>query len=139
MRVLLMYRDRDFDQDQLLRGVMYQYKRDPDRQQQLSTCEQALIQDLELDTLLHAMAGDNEFLYEVARKAVLSGLQEDMDTIMYRQQVLKDCLNNTTAVRDLYDVTVDAIEQTKKRWWDLSSKFPSSLQHSAIDMLEVLL
>jgi hypothetical protein len=135
MRALLMYRDRNFDPDQLLREVRYR-DRDADRQQQLPPHERALIQDLELDTLLRAMAGDDEFLFEVARKALLSGLRNGVDTILYRQATLKDCLKNPAVVGELYDLMVQVIEATKKHWWGMSSHYPSSILYSSIDLLE---
>jgi hypothetical protein len=138
MRALLMDRDRDFDPHQLLREVMYRYRRRNDGQHQLTPHEQALIQDLELETLLHAMAGEDEFLFEVARKALLSGLGNSGDTILYRQAVLTDCLKNPPVVRQLYDLTVQTIEETRRQWWDLSSQYPSSVQYNAISMLEAL-
>ena len=82
MKALLMYRDRDFDPDQLLRGAMYPYRRDLERWRPTTSHEQALIQDLELDTLLSTMASNDEFLLEVARKALLDGLRNDVDTIL---------------------------------------------------------
>lgn len=138
MRVHLMFRDQDFGDDQWLRDVMYRYRRDDDQQQQMSPREKALIQDLELDTLLGAMAGEDKFLFEIMRKALLSGLRNNAETIVYRQRVLKDCLKNVPVVRQIYDVTVQAIEETKRNWWDLSSKYPSSLLYSSIDLLEGL-
>jgi len=136
MRALLMYPDRDFDPHQLLRDVMYPYRRDVDRKQQLPPHERALIQDLELDTLLHAMGGDDEFLLEVARTALLSGLRNDVDTILYRQEILKDCLKNPAVVRQLYDLMVEAIKTTEKHWWGMSSHYASSMLYSSIDLLE---
>lgn len=50
-----------------------------------------MAQDLELDTLWRAMAGDDEFLFETARRVMLSPLQDPED-IVYRQQVLADTL-----------------------------------------------
>jgi hypothetical protein len=50
----------------------------------------ALTQDLELITLLRAMAGADEFLFEVAQQALLSGLGNDVGTILYRQAILRD-------------------------------------------------
>jgi hypothetical protein len=138
MRVLLMYPDRDFDPHQLLLARMHRY-RNVDRQQQLPPHEQALIQDLELDTLLHAMAGDDEFLLEVARKALLSGLRNDLDTILYRQQIVKDCVENPNVLRGLYNLCVEATEVPRRQWWGLSSAYPSSLLYSAIELLEFLL
>ncbi len=138
MRVLLMHRDRDFDPHRLLQDLMYRFRRDADRQPQLSPHEAALMQDLELETLLHVMAGDDEFLLEVARKALLSGLGNNLDTIRYRQEVLNDCLKNPVVVRQLYDFTVQTIEESRRRWWDLSSPYPSSVLYSAVDLLETL-
>ena len=116
-----MHRDRDFD-----------------LKQALPWNEPALTQDLELDTLLHAMAGDDEFLFDVARKALLSGLGNDVDTILYRQEILKDCLKNPEVVRELYNLTVEAIERAKKEWWGMSSHYPGSMLYSSIDLLELL-
>jgi hypothetical protein len=53
---------------------------------------EALIQDLELTTLFNAIARGDEFLFEVAKSAVLSGLYTDLNTVLYRQNVLKGLL-----------------------------------------------
>ena len=134
-----MYRDRDFDPHQLLRDVMNPYRRDVGRGRQLSPHDGALIQDLELDTLLHAMAGNDEFMLEVARKALLDGFQNDVDTILYRQDVMEDCLKNPAAVRELYSLTVETIEGTRRYGWGMDSHLPSSLLYGALDMMELLL
>ncbi len=139
MRALLMYRDRDFDPHQSLRHYETYGDRDIDPQQELAAHERALIQDLELDSLLHAMAGNDEFLFEVAQRALLSGLRIDVETILYRQEILKDCLKNPAAVKQLYNLTVEAIEGTKRLWWDLSSHYTSSVLHSALGLLEASL
>ena len=74
MKAFLMYRDHDFD-----------------LQQKFPPNEQALTQDLELNTLFDAMALGDKVLLEVAKKAVLSSLT-DLDTILYRQDILRACL-----------------------------------------------
>jgi DNA mismatch repair ATPase MutS len=136
MRALLMYRDRDFDPNDLLRHHATHAKRDVDPRQELTPNQSALIQDLELETLLDAMAGDNEFMSEVAQRALLSGPGNDLETILYRQNVLKDCLKNPTAVKQLYDLTVEAFEETRREWWELSSHFAPSVLYSALSLLE---
>ena len=40
------------------------------------------------------MAGDDSFVLDVARRALLSGQENDSDTILYLQAILKDCLKN---------------------------------------------
>jgi hypothetical protein len=119
MKALLMHRDRDFD---LERGLPWS--------------EPVLTRDLELGTLLRAMAGDDGFLLDVARKTLFAGLDNDVDTILYRQAVLKDCLKNPDVVRQLYDLAVEAIEARKKSWFGLYSAYPGSVLSGAIGLLQ---
>src|SRR6266496_1377553 len=119
MKALLMYRDRDFD-----------------LQQKLPWNEEALIQDLELNTLFKAMALDDKFLFEVAKKAVLSGVSTDLDTIRYRQNILTDCLKNAAIVRDIYNIAVRAIESEKKVYLGFFiSKYPTTIVSRSIEVL----
>ena len=99
MKAFLMYRDHDFD-----------------LQQELPLNEPELTQDLELNRLFNAMALGDKFLFEVARKAVLSSLS-DLETIVYRQNILEDCLKNSSIVRDIYDIAVESIESKKKHYY----------------------
>jgi hypothetical protein len=122
MKALLMHRDRDFD---LQRGLPWN--------------ESVLTQDLELNTLLQTMAAGDKFLLDVARAAVLSGLQSDVDTVLYRQEVVKDCLANPELARGLYDLTVEATDNTKRMWWDLSSHYPESVLYGGVTLLDSLL
>ncbi len=121
MKALLMYRDRDFD-----------------LQQKLPWNEEALIQDLELNTLFKAMALDDKFLFEVAKKAVLSGVSTDLDTIRYRQNILTDCLKNAAIVRDIYNIAVRAIESEKKVYLGFFiSKYPTTIVSRSIEVLQI--
>jgi DNA mismatch repair ATPase MutS len=121
MKAFLMYRDRDFD-----------------LQQKLPWNAPALIQDLELTTLFDAMALDDKFLLEVARTAILTGLT-DLDTIRYRQDILRDCLNNASIVRRIYEIAVQSIEGEKKVYRGLFSKYPRAILDRSIDVLQMFL
>jgi len=121
MKAFSMHRDRDFDP-----------------RQELPFNESALTQDLELDTLLRAMASDDEFLFDVARKALFAGLRNEVDTILYRQEVLKDCLKNPVVVRELYDLTVEAIGRKGKSWFGIF-RHPAGILHSSIDLLQMFM
>jgi len=114
-----MHRDRDFDLQQKLPGNA-----------------PALTQDLELDTLFRAMASEDEFLFDMARKAVLSGLQNDVDTILYRQEILRDCLRNPAVVRELYDLAVAAIERARKRYFGFLSNYAGTILNGSIELLQ---
>lgn len=120
MKAFLLYKERDFD-----------------LQRPLPAHEPALTQDLELNTLFDAMALGDEFLFDVARKVVLAGLESDLDTILYRQQILNDCLRHAAIVREIYDLAVEAIVSEKKHYWGLLSKYPAAILSRSIDVLQM--
>jgi hypothetical protein len=74
-----------------------------------------LIQDLELTTLLQAMAADDKFLYEVSAKVLLASL-DDPVAVRYRQRVLADCLAQPEVIRQMYAVAADALEDKRHLW-----------------------
>jgi DNA mismatch repair ATPase MutS len=121
MKAFLMYRDRDSD-----------------LQQELPPHEQDLTQDLELNTLFNAMALGDEFLLEVTQKAVLTGVN-DVDTILYRQNILKDCLENASIVRDIYALAVESIERERKDFWGILSDTPSLVLDRSIRVLHMFM
>ncbi len=131
MKVFLLHRDRDFDVKPELRDATFSAmvsgnlfalaKARRNRVRQLNSglsnastrSDDALVQDLELGTLWNAMAGGNEFLFEMAKRAVLSSL-EDSDAIVYRQQVLADCLAHPAVVREIYDLAIKALASERE-------------------------
>jgi DNA mismatch repair ATPase MutS len=121
MKARLLYPDRDVDPRQVL----------PDQARDL-------IQDLELETLLGAMAGGDPFLDDVARKTILSGLKNDVQTIRYRQEVLQDCLNHPAVVRQLYEIASSAISSEKKDYYGVLAKHPSFILQGSIHAIEML-
>jgi DNA mismatch repair ATPase MutS len=119
MKAFLLYRDRDFD-----------------LQQQLPPGAEAVTQDLELDTLFSTMALGDTVLFEVAKKVILCG-SNDPDAIVYRQNVLKDCLKNSAVVRDIYSIAVESIQREKKDFWSILSDYPDSILHRSVDVLQM--
>jgi DNA mismatch repair ATPase MutS len=119
MKAFLMYRDRDFDP-----------------QQKLPPNEQELTQDLEINTLFNAMALGDKVLLEVAKRAVLSSLS-DLNTILYRQDILRDCLKNSSIVRDIYDIAVESIDREKKSYWSIFSNYPDATLRKGIEVLQI--
>src|SRR6266487_874174 len=122
MKAHLMYRDRDFD-----------------LQAKLPANEETLTQDLELNTLFSAMACCDEFLFQVAKQAVLSALQNDLETIHYRQAVLQDCLRNYPAIKNLYDIAVEAIENKRRNLWSIFSRYPAGILYGAVELLQMFM
>jgi len=118
--------------------VFYLYQnRDFNLQQKLPWNNEALAQDLELKTLFDTMALGDEFLYEVAMKAIFSGLDNDVDTIIYRQNICKDCFKNPSIARDIYAIAVEAIESRKNNWFGIFTSYPSSILSGSIGMMEI--
>lgn len=118
MKVLLLYSDRDFDPTQ-----------------RLPANEADLVQDLELNTMFRAMALEDDFLFDVVRQVVLSSLT-DVERIRYRQAILKDCLENATVIKELYQIPIQAIEEKRQLWLGIYGSRPSSILSGARHMLK---
>jgi len=119
MKAHLMFRDADFDM------------RSP-----IPANADALIQDLELETILRTMASGDAFLHDVARKALLSPLS-DPNAIRYRHDLLRDALRNAAVVRELYAFTIEAIERKKKSYFGFFSRYPSSILGGTLDVMQI--
>lgn len=119
MKPFLMYRDRDFD----MKGGLL-----PNAAE--------LSQDLEIDTLLVAMGGEDSFLLEVAKRAIFICLREPED-ILYRQQNLANCLENPDIVREMYGIAVEAIERERRVWSVVVGRYPEGLLHRSVEVLQI--
>ncbi|HEY7113582.1 MAG TPA: DNA mismatch repair protein MutS, partial [Thermoanaerobaculia bacterium] len=120
MKAHLMNRDRDFD-----------------AQPAKPWNQDALVQDLALMPLVHAMARGDEFVQGVAMAALLAEGGSDRETILYRQAVARDALSNAAVVRQLYDLSVEALEGARRRSFGMSSHYPSSTLYGALDMMQM--
>jgi hypothetical protein len=98
MKAHLLYADRDFDWDTAL-----------------PPGHEDLIQDLELTTLLQAMAAGDKFLHQIATQVLLASL-DDPEAIRYRQQILADCLAHPEVIRNIYNVAVEALDDKRHHW-----------------------
>ena len=94
-----------------------------------------MIADLGLDTVFEAMARGDEFLHGIAKTTMLASL-DDAGQILYRQDILRDCVMHPDVVRQIYDLAVEAIHREHKVWGVLA-RFPESTLHHAIEVLEL--
>ncbi|HEY1763016.1 MAG TPA: hypothetical protein VGG17_10515 [Acidimicrobiales bacterium] len=85
-----------------------------------------LVHDLDLETLLTAMAGKDELVKNVSKVALLDGLDNPAD-ITYRQRVLADCLEHPEIVREIYYLAVNAIQEQRKMFWFNSRNSPTGM------------
>jgi MutS domain V len=117
MKAFLMYRSADFEI-----GPLPQH-------------EAALVQDLELDTLLGAMGNGDDVLGEVAKAALLSGVRSP-EEVVYRQDILRDCLRQRDVVTEMYAIAVESIRAEKGIYHSVFSS-PSYIVHRSIEVLEI--
>jgi len=107
MRVHLLYEARDFDFAASL----------PPGHEELTA-------DLELTTLLEAMAAGDKFLSDVSQKVLLTCL-DDPEAIRYRQRVLADCLAKPGVIREMYDIAVGALQDKRHLWGTYGGTYQS--------------
>lgn len=122
MNSRLMYRDRELDLAAKIPANA------PD-----------LIQDLELETIFKAMAGDDEFIYSIVKPSILQCFGNDVDTVMFRQSVLADVLCNESTIENFYALACEALDAKKRRWLGLFSKSPSSVLAGSSQIIQVYL
>lgn len=120
MKAFLLHRDADFN----LEGP-------------LPAHAESLSHDLELDTVLAAMAGGDPFLFEVSQRVLLASLH-DPEAIVYRQQVLSDCLANPSIVRELYVLAGHAIKAQRSVWGGFHRDAPRLTLSTAVQKMELL-
>ena len=119
MKVRLMHADRDFNPDV-----------------ELPANEPDLAADLELGTLLDAMAAGDKYLYEIARHGLHASLASPSE-VVYRQHVLADCVAQPSAVRDLYDLAVEAINAERQVWGFLFRASPDTILYRSRQVMEL--
>lgn len=116
-----MFRDGDFDTEA-----------------PLPSHPEDLVRDLELDTLLAAMARGDVFVHDVAYRALLTCL-EDPEAIRYRQEVLADFLRDPDLVRALYEIGVAAAEERRHSFYGIFKDSPDANLSGAINVMRALL
>jgi DNA mismatch repair ATPase MutS len=97
-----------------------------------------LTQDLELETLVRAMSNEDEYLANIARGALLQATATDLETVLYRQAVWKDCLANRVTVEAIYRIALDSIEPEKKNSWAYFSNYPAGILRRSLEIMSYL-
>ncbi len=120
MKVYLLFPDQDFDPSL-----------------PLPANTEDITRDLVLDTLFKAMANGDDYLFQVGRQVMLANLS-DIAIIIYRQEILKDCLQYPEVVRQLYQIPLDFSERKRKQWLWISTRqsSASAILSSSLQLLE---
>jgi DNA mismatch repair ATPase MutS len=154
VKVFLLHRDRDFEPIPELRDRIFEamfssnlfaitnVKRDLERERKdipsaPPTTHEVVAQDLELETLWRAMAAGDDFFYETAKRVVLTSLVEP-EEIVYRQRVLADCLEHPEVVRQIYELTIEALESERKAGGGVwQGARPDMILHRSVQVLKL--
>jgi ABC-type branched-subunit amino acid transport system ATPase component len=120
MKVHLLYQAQDFD-----------FEAD------LPPGHDDLARDLELTTLLRAMASRDAFLLGVSEKVLHASLA-DPEAIHYRQRVLADCLAQPDVVREMYAISVAALRDKRAFFGSYGGSYqtPASNLSGAVSYLD---
>lgn len=117
MKAFLLYRDRNVDWEAPLPA----YADD-------------LIKDLGLETLFATMSSDDRVIPTVVPRVVLNGGSE-VEMVVYRQDVLRDCLANRDVVRAIYALAGEAIANERRSFWGLRTYRASSILRRGRELL----
>jgi len=80
------------------------------------------------------MAQDDPFVRTIVGKVVLQ-LETDASAIGWRQGVLKDCLAHPDVVRDLYALTIQAIDLDKHYYLSIFTRYAAAVLDRSLEVL----
>ena len=121
MKVFLMYRDKNFN-----------------NKIDLPWNSDELIKDFGLNNIFTAMAAGDKFLFDIAMKTILN-YEDEKETLLYRQDVLKDCMGNESTVRELYSIVVNSITFARKRYFWYNDASKELIIDESIDVLNIFI
>lgn len=119
MKAFLMHPDRDFEATS------------PSKQEPIQ-----FAQDIELSVLISAAAEGDRYLDGIMAAACAGAWANDLATIRYRQEILKDCLANRAVVRQFYAIATEAFGSDRSWNFSLYGRDASARVGSAVRTLQ---
>lgn len=92
--------------------------------------------DLHLTSVVTAMAGGDPHISEICRQ-VLDAPLKTREEILYRQEILKDCIRDPRTIGKIYEICEEAEENRKNTWCRLTSPHLTTVYSSAEDLLKI--
>ena len=92
--------------------------------------------DLELEHILSAMSRGDPLIRNVCRQVLDHPLQNEAD-ILYRQEILRDCLAQPELIRSLYEICRNAGLERENAWYRLDSPYMSTIYSGAVTLLGI--
>lgn len=97
---------------------------------------EALVADLNLESILSCMAAGDRVIYETCRSALLNPLQS-LEDIRFRQVNLGEAFRNSALVRQLYDISIAVEKRRKQAWFWRTAANVSGIFTGTIKLLKV--
>ncbi len=104
----------------------------------ISEEQEILIEDLQLESIFHIMGDGSDFIYDIVKVGILSLLTEK-ETILYRQEVVKDVLSNLNTIEKLYELSKEARDAEKKSRFGFFTHYLGGVLYSSIELMRLLL
>ncbi len=120
MKVNLLFKDRRF------------------KKSELDTITLDMVQDLGLDIIADSMASGDEFVKSVCLQILVKPLLNE-DEIKYRQEITKDAIEHIDIFKELYQLSIEVLENKKKSFFWMLSKKPAGVLFSNVRMMENLI
>lgn len=94
----------------------------------------ACFPDLNLDQVIDSITKGRA---DYNLKSFFHAPLDDLETIHYRQHVLRDCLNHPSVVRAIYAIPIEAERRKQRHWMGIFTRYPAGVLSSAVEMLEL--
>ena len=92
--------------------------------------------DLNLEPVVTAMGCGNPYISEICRQVLDSPLKT-IEEIIYRQEILKDCIRDSQTIETVYEICEEAEEKRKNTWCRLTSPHLTTVYSSAEELLKI--
>ncbi|MGI8576711.1 MAG: MutS-related protein [Nocardioidaceae bacterium] len=84
------------------------------------------------------MALGDEFAHDICKRALLCSL-DDPEAIVYRQHIVRDCLEAPSVVRAIYNFTAEAIYEEKRHFFGIYRKSPDAILYRSVQVMEMFM
>lgn len=105
---------------------------------ELSSQQNDVFEDLELEPIVSEMTGDDKFLRQVVLSVLFAPMQTS-EEIYFRQAAVKDSLTHRDELTELYTIVSQGLDEAKNEYWSLDSGSASYKLHSNARQIDIFL
>ncbi|MCX8058792.1 MAG: DNA mismatch repair protein MutS [Spirochaetes bacterium] len=133
MKIRLLFKEKDF-----IEKFFYNLN-DLKLSEKINDVSLERLKDLGLEIVLSYMSKNDKTIYEVS-KFLFCNIKTNVETIRYRQEILKDIIVNRELIRKIYDITFKVKEEKIKNWLGIFGiKTPSNIVYNSRELLQIFI